>query len=98
MEVGRVAAMRVKRVIRRITVSKQSLEEIRCENSAYFAALAAQMGELAAREAEQRYLGEIEQELEAVVEGESIEVPMVQLTQNDDDPELLPPEGGEQRA
>ena len=72
--------MRIKKVRRQIKVTKQSLEEIRRENHPYFAALAAQIGEKAAQEAEDRYLKEIASELDSIVEGETTEVSMVEIS------------------
>jgi hypothetical protein len=86
--------MRVKRVIKRIRVTKQSLEEVRYDSRAYFAALAEQIGEKAARVAEERFLQEIARELEAVTEGEIVDVPMVQLLGDNQEDDTLPTAGG----
>lgn len=75
--------MQVKKIVRRIRTTKQSLEEIRRANRTYFAELAKRIGKRAAREAEQEYLEEIGTELETVSEGEWIDVPMVELTEDD---------------
>lgn len=74
--------MRVKKVMRRIRTTKQSLEEIRRANRAYFDALAKRIGKRAAREAELKYLEEIAEELETVTEDEWIEVPMIEVRED----------------
>lgn len=77
--------MRIKKVIKRVKATKQSLEEVRRDNREYFAALAEQIGEKAAQEAEEKYLQEVARELEAVIEGEFLNVTMVQLLEDNDD-------------
>jgi uncharacterized protein YaaN involved in tellurite resistance len=77
--------MRIKRVIKQIKATRQSLDEVRRDNREYFAALAEQIGEKAAQEVEERCLQEIAKELEAVTEGEIVDVQMVQLVDDDDE-------------
>ena len=72
--------MRVRRVVKQIKVTKQSLEEIREDNNAYFAALAERIGTQGAWEAEREFLEGISKELEGVMEGDIIDVPMVEIT------------------
>ncbi len=71
--------MRIKKVVKSIAATPQALDEIRQENRAYFTALAEEIGERAAREAEQQYLKEIAAELETIGGSETVEVVMVQI-------------------
>ena len=90
--------MHTKRFVKRIKVTPQSLEEIRRDNRAYFADLAEQIGELAACEAEQRYLEEIARELDTAVEAETTEVVMVQIVENNEQDETPPSCGDEEHV
>ena len=71
--------MKAKTIIKRIRVTKQSIEEIRQDNKEYFEALASRLGEAAARTAEQEYLEQVKRELESVADGEFAEVSIVQI-------------------
>ena len=71
--------MEVRTVIKRIRVTKQSIEEIKRDNSEYFEALAELLGRATAREAEREYLEKVQREIETVPEGEFADVSLVQI-------------------
>ena len=69
----------IKRVSKKLTITKQSIEEIRLENHEYFEALAEQIGENAAKNAEEQYLSEIAQELQGITEAEAMKRNLAQI-------------------
>lgn len=76
--------MKVRKVIRKLTMMKPSLEEIRKDNRDYVDALADEFGSEYAAEVERQYMEQVAKELEQLPEHEEVEVPMIQIGENEE--------------